>query len=535
MARLVNKKLRSEGGSQKPLRYVLYVRKSSEGEDAQARSLKDQIDDCEAFADRENLLVIGKPIKETASAKASGNRPLFTRLLSDLSTGKYDGILSWHPDRLARNSLESGMIVDMLDSGVIKDLKFPTVQFTNDASGKLLLNILFAISKQYSEHLSETVQRGVDGNFVEGKSSGVHKWGYIRDEITGYYQPDPNYYDAIKYGWRMRIEGRTLDEIVNYWKNNDVHRMTKISSKNKRRKKITLSKKQMASNLFHDPFYYGILVQAGQEVDLRLVTNFQNMIDEDTYNAAQAMGQHRSRVVVGKKRATFYPLRNMVFCGVCDSSVSMRVGKNKSAGGKHTLSYRCDNKLCTRSIKSVRAKYIFDELYTVLEQMKFTDKEYKRYSKTIESYTDDKLQELRAEKRSLNGVLNHKKKELDAKARQVGALPLDTPARVRKTLIEDLEDLENAIIDLNDQLAIIGKKLIDPEKIKMTKNEFLNLANTVSDKMRAATPVEKDILARILLLNISLDNKNAPSFIWKEPFATLLDSKKVRFGGRGGT
>ena len=33
-----------------------------------------------------------------------------------------------------------------------------------------------------------------------------------------------------------------------------------------------------------------------------------------------------------------------------------------------------------------------------------------------------------------------------------------------------------------------------------------------------------------LLLNISLDNKNAPSFIWKEPFAALLKSKKILFG-----
>jgi hypothetical protein len=60
--------------------------------------------------------------------------------------------------------------------------------------------------------------------------------------------------------------------------------------------------------------------------------------------------------------------------------------------------------------------------------------------------------------------------------------------------------------------------------------EFLNLANSVADKMRAGTSVEKDILARILLLNIRLDNKNTPSFIWKEPFATVFANTQSSFG-----
>ena len=105
-------------------------------------------------------------------------------MLKDIEAGKYDGILAWHPDHLARNLLEAGIIVDMVDSGKIKDLKFPTLEFTNDSSGKLLLNIMFAMSKQYSEHLSESVQRGVDSNLAQGKSGGVPKWGYNRDEIN---------------------------------------------------------------------------------------------------------------------------------------------------------------------------------------------------------------------------------------------------------------------------------------------------------------------------------------------------------------
>ncbi len=94
----------------------------------------------------------------------------------------------------------------------------------------------------------------------------------------------------------------------------------------------------------------------------------------------------------------------------------------------------------------------------------------------------------------------------------------------------DLEDLQDDIIDIDSKLAKLRAKVEDPAKIKMSKEEFLNLAKTASDKMRAGEAVEKDILARKMLLNITLDNKNAPSFIWKEPFATLAKSRRYSFG-----
>jgi len=90
--------------------------------------------------------------------------------------------------------LEAGMIVDMVDNDVIKDLQFPTHSFTNNASGKLNLNIQLALSKQYSEHLSDGVQHGMDSSIEQGKSSGVPKWGYTRSEITGFYEPNENFY-----------------------------------------------------------------------------------------------------------------------------------------------------------------------------------------------------------------------------------------------------------------------------------------------------------------------------------------------------
>lgn len=45
----------------------------------------------------------------------------------------------------------------------------------------------------------------MDPNPEQGKSSGVPKWGYNRSEITGFYEPNENFY-YIQEGWKMNQE-----------------------------------------------------------------------------------------------------------------------------------------------------------------------------------------------------------------------------------------------------------------------------------------------------------------------------------------
>ncbi len=171
------------------LRYVLYARRSSKDEGSQVRSIPDQIKYCKKYA--EGKLNIIKIVKENGSAKKLDKkiRPKFYDLLEDIENGKYDAILSYAPDRLSRNMLDGGRIINMLDEGMIKDLQFPTHHFTNDPSGKLTLGIMFSISKHFSDDLSQKVRRGVSGNWEDGKSGGQPKWGYDR-EADGRYRPN---------------------------------------------------------------------------------------------------------------------------------------------------------------------------------------------------------------------------------------------------------------------------------------------------------------------------------------------------------
>ncbi|MFH1955725.1 MAG: recombinase family protein, partial [Patescibacteria group bacterium] len=78
-----------------------------------------------------------------------------------MERGEAEGILAWHPDRLARNSIDGGRIIFLIDTGIIKALKSPTFWFEPTPQGKFMLNIAFGQSKYFVDNLSENTKRGL--------------------------------------------------------------------------------------------------------------------------------------------------------------------------------------------------------------------------------------------------------------------------------------------------------------------------------------------------------------------------------------
>src|SRR3989338_5430263 len=288
------------------LKYALYVRKSTDDPERQVRSVDDQIAESKGLAKRLGLHIIEPHIVETKSAKKPNQRPKFRKMLHDIQNGVFDAILAWNPDRLARNMREGGEIIDMIDEEEIKDLKFVTHHFTKDANGKMLLGMSFVLSKQYSDDLSQKVTRGVRRNFAEGKSA-IPKHGYIRTE-EGYYKPDGKNFELICTAWELRSKGESLEDITKFMNDNNYSKVIKRTGR-----KVDMDIK-ILTDIFHDPFYYGILVQAKQTVNLREIYNFEPATTEDIYNQVQELSVRRLKPFNTKRRLAFYPLKAMVRC-----------------------------------------------------------------------------------------------------------------------------------------------------------------------------------------------------------------------------
>jgi len=122
-------------------KYFIYTRKSTDTEDRQVRSLADQLSELRELARKEQLEVVDTFI-EKQTAKVPG-RPVFAEMIECIEKGEASGILAWHPDRLARNSVDGGRVIYLVDTGKITDLKFPTFWFDSTPQGKFMLSIAF--------------------------------------------------------------------------------------------------------------------------------------------------------------------------------------------------------------------------------------------------------------------------------------------------------------------------------------------------------------------------------------------------------
>lgn len=94
------------------------------------------------------------------------------------------GIIAWHPDRLARNSIDGGQIIYLIDTGKVVSLRFPTFWFEPTPQGLFMLQVAFGQSKYYSDNLSENVKRGQRQKLRRGEWPGKAPYGYINNANT---------------------------------------------------------------------------------------------------------------------------------------------------------------------------------------------------------------------------------------------------------------------------------------------------------------------------------------------------------------
>ena len=85
------------------MRYFLYARKSTDEPDRQILSIKAQLTELREYAKKEGL-IIAREFIESKTAKEPG-REIFNEMIAAIEAGKAQGIIAWHPDRLARNSI----------------------------------------------------------------------------------------------------------------------------------------------------------------------------------------------------------------------------------------------------------------------------------------------------------------------------------------------------------------------------------------------------------------------------------------------
>lgn len=508
------------------LKYVMYLRKSTEDEKRQVRSITDQERDCVELGRRLGLNIV-EIISEQKSAKKPNNRPAFTSMLKRLRAKEFDAVIAWHPDRLARNMVEAGKIIHMLDTDVIKDIRFYSHQFSNDANGKMLLGMLFVFSKHYSDDLSAKSKRGVRGNLRDYKSGGTPKHGYIRD-VEGVYRTDGDNFTIIQKAWHMRAEGVNQEEICDYINSQGYQKH--IATKGGHvTVKMTDS---VLSNIFKDTFYYGELVQAGQTVDLvEAPVPFVAMIDRELFFKVRELSNSRRRTSK-LSRKPFLPIRYMVFCDVCQFHKPMQVGHTTGRDKISRLNYACLNKNCPRErgYKSIRGKLVFSEIDKVINEkiVNLPDSAYEEYLKELKTYSDIAKTKIRSElSRAKTTKIGYERKITDLSS----GLSAITDERARRIITDQIAE-SSQFLQEQDQLIRRSQKSLDRSTLPaIDRDEFKSTLKEMAKKLKAADVVQKDLIVSNLFLKLYFDQQKMTHYTLKEPYASLVALSEFQHGG----
>jgi len=292
-------------------KYFLYARKSTESEDRQVLSIEAQITELREFAKKENLTIIAE-FTESMSAKEPG-RPMFNEMLAKIEKGEADRIIAWHPDRLARNSVDGGRIIYLVDTGKIKDLKFPTFRFDNNAYGKFILTIAFGQSKYYTDNLSENIKRGIRQKLRKGIWPQWAPLGYSNDYKTKTIVIDEQKAPLIKKAFELYATGnhslKTLKDIL--------YNEGLIGKKNK-----SLS----VSNIEYflkNPFYYGVIRYNGELYE----GTHPPIITKQLFDKVQDILKQRHRAT--RKKKYNFVFRGFIKCGECGAMITAETKKKK--------------------------------------------------------------------------------------------------------------------------------------------------------------------------------------------------------------
>jgi len=164
-----------------PVKYCLYARKSTESDEKQALSIDSQTKEMLAIAERDGLDIIDIR-RESHSAKDSGQRPVFNEIIKDIQTGRFNGILTWAPDRLSRNAGDLGTLVDLMDQKLLLEIRTFGQRFANSPNEKFLLMILCSQAKLENDNKSVNVKRGLRMRCEMGLRPGVAPTGYLNEK-----------------------------------------------------------------------------------------------------------------------------------------------------------------------------------------------------------------------------------------------------------------------------------------------------------------------------------------------------------------
>ena len=385
-------------------KFFLYARKSTDVEDKQVLSIDAQLTELRSFAREQNLDVIEEFI-EKRSAKVPG-RPVFGQMLKRIDRGEATGIVSWHPDRLARNSVDGGQIIYFLDTGKLASMKFPSHWFENTPQGKFSLSMAFVQSKYYVDSLSENTKRGLRQKVRMGIFPSQASLGYINDSRTKTIVVEKKKAKIIRLAFERYAKGnQRLEDISNFLAKNGI-----VSRGGKR-----IHKTRVTFTL-SNPFYTGLFNYSGELHEGK----HEPIISKKLFDSVQEIMKLRGQPERKAKNEP-QPFCGLLSCTECGMMITgeYKVKKQKNGNVHNYTYYHCTKK--SKTIKCsqpcIREEELDRQLSSLIkkvsllkdwaeELLKMAEKDFKNSVPSLTAYVKEKEEKISSLSKKLERLLS---------------------------------------------------------------------------------------------------------------------------------
>jgi site-specific DNA recombinase len=472
------------------MKHLIYARKSSESEERQVLSIPAQLSELKDIAEKEGYEV-AKVFEESMSAKASG-RPLFNDMLNLIQSGKGYSLLVWNVDRLARNMVDGGMLLELMDQGKILEIRTYERTYRNTPDDKFMMSLYFGMAKKYVDDLSVNVKRGNLEKLKRGDWINRAPFGYKNNKASKTIVVDTVRAPYVQQIFEMYSTGLHGHQSIS----TTLFEQGLCTSSGKKVYKSGIQK------ILTSSFYCGIMESNGTQY----LGNHEPLISSELFEKCQEVCAKKSKP---RGKTLSFTLSGFITCAKCGCAITAELKKEKyiyyhCTNGKGI----CDQKSCAATEPELHKQITLD-----LNKLKISQR-------MIDIVYKAKLEELEYSKGSQDNALKDTQKALKLLAtRKSRLVDTYTEGDIDAELYRaKLKEIDNESVRLSKRVQELEKKIHDPlATIELIYSKFKQ-GNSLADEYKDALPDRKRELLSEVLSNSTLLNRNIEEIQYKSPY-----------------
>lgn len=481
----------------KTLQAVIYARVSTEEQATEGYSIKAQKDLLIKYAENNNLTIIADYIDEGKSGKSIAGRPQMLRLLEDAKQKKFDAVIVYKLDRLARKTRDSLEIVETLGSQGVQLISLSENIDTTTPHGKMFYTVLSSLAEMERDQIVGRVKMGMTQRAKEGKWNGGQCFGYDVKNKKLVQNVDET--KVVREIFDYADQGFGYKKIVGI-----------LNRKGYITKRGNVFSIGTLKGILDNPVYIGKIRfnqyenwaekrRSGKNKDAIIVDGeHEAIIPEDLWERVQQKRSARSYKAVQSDQP--YILTKLIRCPQCGAG--MVAGKSKGANKTYRY-YKCGtfhnkgaSECSANSINTdVAELQVLEEFKRIVTESKFLQRLVQKMNKERENAKKPLIQEKKRLEIALNKCDKYIVNITDSLMKDPDLMPI---------FAEKLKEQQQAKLTFQQQLEETEEKLLNTSTNPIDLMALNYLVKNIDSILEQATSEEKKELLRMIIKEIEI-------------------------------